>query len=341
VTRSCADVPAAVSRLRELALSAAGAAAIRAAARLRIADALGDDPSTAEELAHAVGAAPDTLIRLLRALSWHGIFVEQPDGWYAHTEGSRLLREDSPASLRYLVLWATEPWTWELWPRLDDAIRSGAGVFHQLYGKDFFDYLHADAVESAEVFDRAMTQASRLSARTIADLLDLTGLEIVADIAGGQGHLLVTLLERHPELRGVLLELPNVVANADPKLQRGGPLSARARIVANDCRSEVPVSADVYVLKNVLEWDDESTVMTLRNVAAAAPHHAKIFIIENLIDASSEAKFTTAMDLLLLLNVGGKKHTTEGLCALIGRAGLQVNEIYPINSYLHMIQSTP
>ncbi|GAA1953549.1 methyltransferase [Amycolatopsis minnesotensis] len=332
-------IPDAVRHLRELALSAARAASVRAAAKLGIADALGDEPSTVEELAAATGTDPGALGRLLRTLAWHGVFAEDEAGRYRHTEMSKLLAEDAPRSLKHIVLWGTEPWSWELWPHLDEAVRSGTSVFPLLHGKDFFEYLHAEAPESAEVFDRAMTQSSRLSATAIADRIELDGSETVADIAGGQGHVLATLLERHPDLSGALLELPGVLANADPRLRPGGPLAGRVRLVPGDCRDEVPVPADVYVLKNVLEWDDDSTVTTLRNVAGAARPGARVLVLENLLDDSPELGFTTAMDLLLLLNVGGRKHTEDGLLALVAAAGLRLVDVRPLNSYLHVIEA--
>lgn len=134
--------PQPAMRMRELVFGAACAAAVRAAARLGVADALGESPATAAELATAVNAEPLPLQRLLRALSCYGIFAETEDGQFVHTEMSHLLREDDPHSLRYIALWCTEPWTWQAWPRLDDAVRSGGSVFQELYGKGFFDYLH-------------------------------------------------------------------------------------------------------------------------------------------------------------------------------------------------------
>lgn len=334
------SVPPAVRQLREMALSAAWAASIRAAAKIGVADALGDEPAPVDDLAKAVKADPEALNRLLRALACHGIFDDRGDGVFAHTDVSRLLRDDHPNSLRYMTLWATEPWTWELWARLDESILSGENVFQSLHGKDFFDYLHADAPESAAVFDKAMTQASRLSARRLADTLDLSGVGTVVDIAGGQGQVLATLLEANPEVRGVLFDLPEVVANPDPRLAEGGALASRAELVAGDCRRKVGVPADLYLLKNVLEWDDDSTVDTLRNLAVAAKPGARIVIVENLIDGSPESRFTTAMDLLLLLNVGGKKHTQDGLVKLVSMAGLRVEEVRPVNAYLHMVVAT-
>ncbi|MFE7312039.1 methyltransferase [Streptomyces sp. NPDC057555] len=332
--------PQPAMRLRELVFGAACAAAVRAAARLGVADALGEQPTTVEELAASVGTEPRPLQRLLRALACYGVFQETEDGTFAHTEMSRLLREDTPNSLRYISLWCTEPWTWQAWPRLDDAVRSGRNVFDDLYGKGFFDYLHEDAHDSARVFDRAMTTSSKQSARDIAELLDLTGVSSVADIGGGQGHVLAGLLEKYPTLRGTLLDLPSVVANADPRLRDGGPLAERARIVPGDCREDIPVQADLYIIKNILEWDDDSTRRTLRKVVEAARPGARVVVIENLVDDSPSMKFTTAMDLMLLLNVGGAKHSKESLVRHMSEAGLLVHDILVVNPYLHAFECT-
>ncbi|MGW6349005.1 methyltransferase [Streptomyces sp. NPDC055080] len=333
-----APVPPPAMRLRELAFGAACAAAVRAAARLGVADALGESPTTAAELAKAVKTETLPLQRLLRALCCYGIFSETEDGAFVHTDMSRLLREDDPHSLRYISLWCTEPWTWEVWPRLDDAVRSGTSVFPEAFGKGFFDYLHQDAAESAQVFNRAMTTSSRQSALDVAELLDLTGVSVVADIGGGQGHVLASLLDKHPEVRGTLLDLPGVVARADDRLRDGGDLAGRADIVARDCRESIPVEADLYIIKNILEWDDESTRRTLRNVVAAARPGARVVIIENLVDDTPSMRFTTAMDLLLLLNVGGAKHSRDSLVGRMSDAGLIIGEIRPVNAYLHAFE---
>ncbi|WP_436772273.1 methyltransferase [Yinghuangia sp. YIM S09857] len=323
-------------RLRELAFGAVTAAAVRAALRLSVADALDEQAATAEELASRIDVDPTALRRLMRALVSHGIFAEDGDGRFAHNDASLLLRAGVPRSMRDVTLWATEPWTWQAWPRLEDAVRHGGSVFPALHGKGFFDYLHEDAPESAETFNRAMTQSSRQSAEDVAAVLDLADARVVVDVGGGQGVLLATLLERHPHLRGALLDLPAVIADADARLRPGGPLADRAELVAGDCRDEIPVRADVYIIKNVLEWDDESTRHALANIVAAAEPGARVVVIENLLDEGASRKFTTAMDLLLLLNVGGAKHTEASILSAMGRAGLDVREVSAISAALHM-----
>lgn len=331
--------PGASMRLREIVFGAAAAAAVRAAAGLGLADALGEEPAGAEELAAATGAQPGATRRLLRALASHGLFAETADGRFRHTEMSRLLRQDADGSLRDIALWCTEPWTWQMWPRLADAVRTGDGVFEEVYGKGFFDYLHSEGEESARVFDRAMTVSSRQAAADLVAYADLTGVRSVADIGGGQGLVLAGLLERHPQVTGVLLDLPAVVANADPRLRDGGALADRVTLVPGDCRRSIPVRADLYIMKNILEWNDASTRATLRNVVAAAEPGARVLAIENLVDGSPSMRFTTAMDLLLLLNVGGAKHTRLSLSTLMAEAGLTVGEIRPVNPYLHAFEA--
>ncbi|MFJ5271769.1 methyltransferase [Streptomyces sp. NPDC088358] len=327
-------------RLRELVFGAACAAAVRAAARLGVADALEETPMSVEDLAAAVQTQPRTLRRLLRALSCQGVFVEQPDGAFAHTEMSRLLREDDPHSLRYIALWCTEPWTWNVWPKLDEAVRSGRNVFEDVYEREFFEYLNEEAPESAYVFNRAMTTSSEQSARDVANLLDLDGVSSVADIGGGQGQVVASLLEKHPGMHGTLLDLPGVVENADARLRDGGSLADRVRVVAGDCREDIPVQADVYIIKNILEWDDDSTRRALANVRKAARPGARVVVIENLVDDTPSMKFTTSMDLLLLLNVGGAKHTRQSMVDRLTAAGLVIGEVRPVNAYLHAFECT-
>ncbi|UGQ10789.1 acetylserotonin O-methyltransferase [Yinghuangia sp. ASG 101] len=326
-------------RLRELTFGAMAAAAVRAALRLDVPDTLGETPESAEDLAKRLNVDARSLRRLMRALVAHGVFAEQADGRFAHNDTSRLLRADTPRSMRHVSLWATEPWTWEVWPRLEDAVRHGGSVFPAVFGMEFFDYLHNAAPESAETFNRAMTQSSGQSAQDVAAVLDLADARVVADIGGGQGLLIATLLERHPHLRGALLDLPAVVADADPRLRRGGPLADRVTLVPGDCRDGVPVHADVYILKNILEWDDTSTRRTLGNLVEAAEPGTRVVVIENLVDESASLRFSTGMDLLLLLNVGGAKHTRESMVAAMTRAGLEIGDIRAISPTLHMFDS--
>ncbi|MEV3873173.1 methyltransferase [Streptomyces sp. NPDC049906] len=329
-----------VGGLLEHALGAARAAAVRAAVTLGLPEALGEAPATAEDLASAVGAHPVALRRLLRALTSHGVFAEDGKGSFVHTESSRALREDSPNSLKHLVLWCTEPWLWSLWGRLDESVRTGSEVFSDVYGRRFYEQLHTQWPESAGVFDRAMTQQARLSAMTLADMIPLAGTDTIADVGGGQGLVLGTLLERHPRALGYLLDLPGVVADADARLRPGGELADRVHLVPGDCLREVSVRADVYLFKNILGVDADASVRILRNAVESAPPGARMVIVDDFVDGDGEGRaLASAMDLRMLLVIGGQKHTRAGLLEIVERAGLTVRRVRPVDSSLHMIEA--
>src|SRR5215470_3376148 len=76
--------------------------ALHAVAELGIADALGETPRSAEDLARDTGTHAGALARTLRVLSAEGIF-ESLSGAWGHTPASRLLRSDHPQSMRSFV----------------------------------------------------------------------------------------------------------------------------------------------------------------------------------------------------------------------------------------------
>src|SRR5262249_19553782 len=154
--------------------------------------------------------------------------------------------------------------------------------------------------ESTEVFNRSQTELSRITSAAIADTLDLSDVKTIADVGGGRGYNLSILLEKNRHLEGVLVDLPPAVADPEPRLRPGGALAARARVMAGDCLEKIPVEADVYLFKSILEWDDERTVTALRNAAVAGRPGGRVLVVTNLVDDSPEIRYATGIDLLFL-----------------------------------------
>ena len=331
--------PSPVTTLRDLSLASAAPASLRAAIRIGVADELGDTPVPVHRLATSLEVDAAILTRVLRNLRCYGIFDETADG-VVHTPTSRLLREDHPQRLKNWVLWVTEPWVWQLWPDLEQAVRDGRGHFEDRYGEEFFAHLHTNWPESTEVFNRSQTELSTLTSAAIAEALDLSGVKTIADVGGGRGYTLATLLESNPHLHGTLVDLPAAVAQPDPRLRPGGSLADRSQILAGSCLQEIPVEADVYQFKSILEWDDEKTVVALRNARRAGRPGSRVLIITNLIDDSPEIRYATGIDLLFLLNTNGRRHTRQGVTTLVERAGLRLESISSIPPLLHVVEAS-
>ena len=151
------STPAAAAMF-EMITGAWVAQAIQVAAELGIADVLADDPLPLDDLADRVGADPDALRRLMRALISRGIFRQRRDGRYDLTALAETLRSDAPFSMRAYARLIGLPQHREHWSLLVESVKSGKAIFPQLRGKDAFDYLR-DEPELSKLFNDAMTGA--------------------------------------------------------------------------------------------------------------------------------------------------------------------------------------
>lgn len=334
------DEVAAPLRLHALTYSLGVTAALSAAVRLGLADALGDDPLPVAELAATAGADAGALRQLLRALAVRGVFRDAGDDRYEHTDLSRLLRGGEPGGKRDMVLLASAPFAWRTWAALDEAVRSGESVFPKLYGKTLFEHLAADDPASGAVFDQAMSRSGALVTDAVTEALDLSGAAHVADVGGGRGRMLKALLERNAGVHGTLFELPHVADMADPALRGDGEPATRCTVIAGDATESVPVRADVYLLKHVVHmWDDATAVRALRALAAAAPSGARVVIAEQLLDDGPSPEVTTMMSLLMLVTQGGRERTGDELRALLKSAGLRFTGITQTKSQVRLVEA--
>ncbi|MDF9756292.1 hypothetical protein ACVWY1_002421 [Pseudomonas sp. TE6288] len=145
--------------------------AIHVAARLGVAEHIGQQPVAIEPLARACGCPVDGLQRLLRALCGIGLFAEHEDG-FVHAGASPLLRRDHPQS-QYLAasLYGAEHYA--SWGDLYQAVRLGWPVFEQRHGLPYYRYLqhcagrpglHADYLAAdAQAQDQAIQAAFDLA----------------------------------------------------------------------------------------------------------------------------------------------------------------------------------
>ncbi|MGH3977003.1 MAG: methyltransferase family protein, partial [Pseudonocardiaceae bacterium] len=135
--------PPAAQSVAELGWGMWASGVVRAAAELRIADAIGEQPTTVAEIAGKIGAEPGALTRLMRALAAFGIFQPAGADSYQHTESSRALRSDADISVADILLTGSY-WGALMWSMLADSVRTGECAFQRHYGKDLFTYFHED-----------------------------------------------------------------------------------------------------------------------------------------------------------------------------------------------------
>ena len=325
-------------RLQELIAGSWMAQAVYVAAELRIADLLANGPRTSAELAEAAGADTPSLHRLLRALSTIDICKEREDGSFEITPMGALLGTGRPDSLRSWTIW----WgahLWPLWGHLLHSVRTGRSARKRLLGTDGFEHLERDR-EAAAVFNQAFREVTRLACRSIVRAYDFSGLKRVADIGGGYGQLLAAILQAHPEITGILFDLPHAIDGA--KAEAG--LTGRCEFIAGDFFRTVPPGADAYVLKNVIhDWNDERSTLILQNCRRAMKSDARLLVIERILpdhlQNSPRDQAAARTDLTMLIAHSGRERTEAEFPGLLAAAGLRVTRIIPAGEALNIIEA--
>jgi hypothetical protein len=271
---------------------------------LGVPQALARGPRRVDELARETGANPDTLHRLLRALATDGIFAEDDTGAFRHTPASELLLEG----------WGDFAHLFgDVWLHAVAALdTAGGATFPRLHGTDFWSWLAANPTERA-AFDRAMEQGWEGSLDRLATVEWRDG-ETVVDVGGGNGTLLLALLERHPSLNGIVFDLPETARDES----RFGD---RCTFVAGSFFDSVP-RGDVYVLSAILhDWSDERATAILRTVRAGAPPHARLVLLEGVVAAGNEPNGQKVLDLLMLALFDGRERDEAQWRALLDTGG--------------------
>ena len=134
------------------------------------------------------------------------------------------------------------------------------------------------------------------------------------------------LRNAHPELTGLVFDLPHVVDGARAAALAAG-VADRFAAVAGDFFAAVP-RADYYLLKWILhDWRDEDCLRILRNCRAAGGPGARMLIVEALIGATEGAADDRRPDLVALFDMNmlaatdGKQRTLAELDELFAAAG--------------------
>jgi precorrin-6B methylase 2 len=310
------------------------AAAISAAAQLGLADALDGEPLNQAELAARLRCDPSALGRLLGVLTAEGLLEIDEDDRFRTTALGAQLRSSALGPLAQFV---GAPFSWSPWKRLKDAVLTGEAAFEIEHGQDFFNYL-ATHPEASKIYDAGVDAFTRQDARTLATAFDFSPIKKVADVGGGMGTLLIELLRRWPHLHAILLDKQGVAHAAEIRL-REAELQARCTCVAGDFFLEVPVGADVYIVRHIVHnWGDADATTILRNCAAALPPGGKVLVVEGVLLPGHRKDTTRLLDLeMMVLSGKGRERTKPEFRQLFRAAGLHLTKTLPLASTARLI----
>ena len=313
---------------------ALAAQAVHVGAKLALADLVASSPKSVAQLADATHTHSSSLGRVLRALTSLGIFVEDSEGRYRQTALSDTLRSDHPESMRPFAMMLGSHFVWTPSGALEETVRTGQPAFERIYGVPFFDHLarHSD---DAAVFNGAMSSSPRYVA-AIVEAYDFSKFGRIVDVGGGHGLLLAAILSANPRLRGVLYDLPSVVAGA----LRQEAISERYEIIGGDFFQGVPAGADAYVLKGIIhDWNDHAALKILKNCRQAIPPNGTLLLVETVLSRATDPA-GALMDMLMMVLTSGRERTESEFRSLLQEAAFSMTHVIRAGG-VSMIESRP
>ena len=314
--------------------------AIHVAAVLGVADHMAGGPRASDEIAAAVGAHPRSLYRLLRVLAAIGVFREHEHRRFSLTAMGECMRSDAELSVRPSATYLGQAYRWQTWGHLLHSVKTGESAFRALHGVDTWTYRERHPEQNA-IFNAVMTANSRRVDGAIVGECDFSRFARIADIGGGQGSLLAAILAANPEARGVLFDLPHMVATAAPVLEAAG-VRNRCEVVGGSMFESVPEGCAAYVMKVILhDWDDADCIRILQACRRAMQLDARLFVIERLVGPPNEDPAAKLSDLNMLVGPGGQERTREEFAALFRTGGLRLADVVETRAAVSVIVGEP
>ena len=314
-----------VDQMRKLMAGHIVSQCLYALASLSIPDLIANGHDTVGDLAAETGTHELSLHRMLRTLASLGVLTEPVEGQFGLTPLGETLRSDSPDSLRDQALFETSPSVWATLGHFLDSLRNGQPSFASINKIPLFNYL-AENPETGSAFNRFMTMQSKLQNATIIASYDFSGAQTVVDVGGGHGATLAAILERHPKLQGVLIDLPEVVSNTF--VLETSKFSDRCRVIGGDVLNSVTTTGDIFIIKRVMmSFSDENASKILRNCRAAMGRVSKVLVIDPMLPDGAEPHYNRLTDLLMMAVPGGRCRSEVEFRELLADAGMSVTRV--------------
>jgi SAM-dependent methyltransferase len=307
-------------------------------AELGIADFVNEKAMSAEELAERTSTDAAALYRVLRMLAGVGFFAENADGKFELTPLAALLVKDNPNSMRDFALMMGDDWSWQTVKNLRHSVETGKMAHEKAYGKTTWEYFEENP-EIGTIFNRAMTSNSLADVSPIVKAYDFSRFGTIADIAGGHGILLSGILQANPNARGILFDIPSVIADGGEFFEKAGAAN-RIEKVSGDFFESVPSGADAYIMKHIIhDWDDAESIRILKNIHSAMNPNGRVLIVEMIVPEGNEPSPAKILDVQMLMFTGGKERTAKEYAELLDKSGFRMTQIVPTHSPMQIVEA--
>lgn len=327
------DTPPNPSHIMQVGMGFFASKTLLSAVELGVFAVLGKGPMRTEDLRQRLGLHPRAAADFLDALVALGFLTRQGDGapaLYANApDAAAFLDPASPSYLGGILLMANRR-LYPFWAHLTEALRTGEPQNESKGADDMFAKLYADP-KALEEFMDAMAGVQLGNFAALAQKFDFSRYTTLCDVGGASGALCIAVARRHPHLRCISYDLPQVRAIAERKIAASGVDHVEFR--GGNFMTDALPSADVVTMGNILhDWGTATKEMLIAKAYAALPEGGAFIAIENIIDdARRENVFGLLMSLNMLIETkDGYDYTFAQFDAWCRKAGFKKTERIPL-----------
>lgn len=202
---------------------------------------IGEDSFDVDSIAKELSLDKDALEKLLNALTALN-FLNKADGKFSNTNDSKNYL--SKASDEYMSGLMHTNHLWHTWTHLTDVVKTGK-VAHD-------EAINDRGEEWLEAFINAMHYRGMIQAPSQIKDIDLEDVNSVLDIGGGSGCFLMAFLNKKPEMKATVFDLPNVVPISKRIIDKEGFTGKIDHSTGNYIDDELPKGYDMVFMSAII-----------------------------------------------------------------------------------------
>jgi SAM-dependent methyltransferase len=234
--------------IREMATAFQKSRIVLTAYELDIFTMIGEKSLTADTMSKALNLNKNATERLLNALVALRLLEKDNENYSNTKESLMLLSKNSQSHLDGLM---HTNHLWNAWSHLTDVIKTGKVAQAKEINERERDWL--------EAFINAMHDRGKKQAHDQISKIDLKGVESILDVGGGSGCFCMAFLDRKPELKTVVFDLPNVVPISRKIIQKEGFSGKIEHYTGDYLTDELPKGFDLVFLSAIIHSNSIDT----------------------------------------------------------------------------------